>query len=82
MSIKNQKYTELRITEINITSDEKYRFRSFNRSIDPGEDVSIGIQGFQISNTCNELELIMKYDKPPLKSQKLHGVIQAPLEFS
>jgi len=82
MSVKNQKYTDMTIQSINISSQEKNISQSLNENISAGQSVSLEVAGIGLSEGCNELDVTMTYDLPPLQSQKVHGQMKAPLEIT
>lgn len=82
ISLKNHKYTTIEVNSLNISSEESNISKAFDKNITGGRALALDIDGFKISERCNELDMTLDYDRLPLESQKASGQMKAPLEIT
>lgn len=79
ISVKNEDYTNLEITGLNLSREDSYRYRNISTRVDPGKSSIVGLPGYELSEGCYKYEATLVYNRGPLEDQKLRGTIRAPI---
>ena len=77
ISLKNTNSYNLTITEFNFSSDNKANINNSNIKFGPGKLKSLDFGGFENSETCDEFEIRLTYDKGSITDQKAIGTIES-----
>jgi hypothetical protein len=79
ISLENDRYTEIRLNNINVTIDEENRFKSIGENISSGSTIQLSVSGFDSIQACNTMDVRLNFDRGPLKNQEVTGFIRAPI---
>lgn len=82
LSLKNDRYTEIEFTKLNVTIDDQSKWKNPDKNLTSGESKQVKISGFQSTDACNTLDVRLTFNRGQLKDQKVTGFIRAPIGFN
>ena len=81
LSLTNQRFQNITITKLNVSSNIEYKSKSMNELIRPGQSKQIELSGFTASDSCTEMKVNLVYNKGSLSNQKLSAAMKAPIKM-
>lgn len=77
ISFSNNNPYNVTIKSMNFSLENKSKYKGFNEVIRPGDRKQFVVSGFLDSNSCNEMELEVVYDKGSLSNQSSFASVKS-----
>jgi hypothetical protein len=81
MSVENTGYSEIQFDSINISVNEEYVDKDLDLNLSSGSSDQITLSGFTSTQSCNTLDVQMKFDRGGLTGQEVTGIIRSPIDI-
>lgn len=79
ISLENNEYQTIKVERFNVSSTETTRYKDLSVFVGPGESTDLKVPGYSRSETCQNLQVKMVFDRGPLEGQVVRGTIEAPI---
>lgn len=79
--MENRGSENIEINRIRFELTNDSRARDLNEDLNPYESDSVSVSGFQQSDSCNNIDVVVYYDYGSLENQRVYGTLTADIEF-
>lgn len=78
---ENRRSENVEINKIEFDLNGDSRQQDIKDQLQPYETTTIGVPGFQQSDSCNSIDVEITYDVGSLENQKIYGSLTSNIEF-
>lgn len=81
MSVENTGYSEIQFDSINISVNDQNAYKDLDLNLTSGSSDQITLSGFTSTQSCNTLDVQMRFDRGGLTGQEVTGIIRSPIDI-